>query len=697
MHGIKWKWSAAAIMLVITGCGDTDYDKLEPREGDANTVDCVDCGDWEIGESGDDPVEVEESPNSDEQQGGSENQNPPQQPESSTDPVAVQGPCMPEAVARDGERIPTPPEEALAASCPLEKEVRTNGATWLTSEVVTDWEWDGNTLEKSIAESDGSSTYTSFEFDASREHILRIEKREDRIYSSTFSDTYYDYVWEFDERGRTTYQHLEYGELHGSQEEFVGTSGFHQEWEGDRLVRRGHPDNPSEYEWKYDEAGRLIEVSRTPNVVDQAIDRAVWSYRGDDPVQVERYVDGVLVQRQQWEYDEERALVGRQFEAEARGLDGEIEDGANTASRPLDSYELVVPSARLEYEPTTDPWAASNAHLHSDAGDDCYRLPTTMHHGYPVDENAYHLGLAAEDEITAEIRAGYGHEGYYYGYGQVNWYGHVGIGTAWSEMFRHGGRPVGSALTTIAYDDEGRMIEETVEFSARTRDDERAITMREREFGASGLLHDQLTVESGDELASAELLFDRDDTGRIFERRRMVEGELVSQARWSYGGSDAAVEIQVEAAPEQVFPFSDPFEYYSPHPQPDFLLEDVTEEMEHTLTLLREFDQQGREVFYGGQLHQGTHWHAAVETTWGEHGKLEEIDRYNLESGREMRTVWEYDEAGRMIRKAEYDTEGQEIDETWFEYDEAGRLVEKLEEKRGELYVHKEWEYACSN
>lgn len=358
-------------------------------------------------------------------------------------------------------------------------------------------------------------------------------------------------------------------------------------WNGDRLERRVYiqrirrEDVRLEAEWTYDADGRLTEV--TTKADDVPVARSVWSYENGQPASVDRRIGGISIERQSWEYDR-HGLAARHVETGPEHADVTVPEELRRLSRHTvhvhDSYARAVahPPA-MSYE---NPAINSNIHLEDVESGDCVELPSAPGgHGYPLDENAYHLGLDA-DHDNIGLTYDYGYAGYMPG----KWYGHLGVATAWpSENYIYGwrGHEVEAGLE---YDEEGRMVRERIEFRPSVND-ETVVVERTRSFASIGLVADQIDVVSGSKSGTAELRFDRNEGGDLLSRTRYRNDELVAVQDWSYGDDGVAERLDVYLEKIENVDGT-PAYYYGVNPSPDVLLYDTTSTMFHAVTYVRE-------------------------------------------------------------------------------------------------------------
>lgn len=656
-----------ALSLVVTiGCGAIDEPTgTSDADGDQSS-DCADCTDWNVEEKSEEPEE----------------------PEELTEGL---GACHPEAVEWSGTEIPEIPAGVHDESCPLEEQIDESDVSWERDEVITRWQWEGSRLEKTERHEGQPAVETTFEFDDGHQQLHRIERRHEYINPQAFAD-FSHRVWEFDNE-QLVYFRKDFGDIEDEGDEVFQWREINQEWNGDRLVRRTEDDkyrnsDPShvEYEWTYDDAGRLVEATRI-NDEDQQ-DRTTWTYDDNMPVEVERFIEDIPVERQSWEFDDDEILRSRHIAVDPEGLDGEsLDSDANRSPATLDTYPLNRLDDPGIYQELTDPWEYSNAHRR--AGDDeCFRLPTTAGHGYPIDELDYRMTFIDDGDLSDVVRHGYGIDGPTYASGpaQPKWYGHVGAGTAWNRV----NSPRNFLTFDITYDDRGRMIDEEMAFEKREGDAELVTVERTREFASGNLEQDAVTVESDDESLDATLHFARDDDGNLTERTRTVGGETVSRQQWSYDDG-IAVDLEVEAV------FYDSGNYWlTYYPMVDQLLDDHETTTDTGLMVTRVLDDEQRVVFRDEEAPRHDR-RAGVETTWSEDGKTEEIS--SIESGNTDnvdRTIWEYDDKGRVIREAiDYGDDGTFGRDTRYDFDESDRLIEKAHFQHGTLHNRMTRHYAC--
>ncbi len=676
-------WLAIVVVAVfLYACGEID----EGGPGIEGESACPGCTDWQF-----DDEEQEEHNDERPEVGDGDSEEP-------REVVRGLAPCAPEAVVTSRDLIPEIPEEVTSSSCPLEREVFTSYSTHNPGETAVSWNWDGDELER-VERKDGLVIRrANFRLDDQGE-VQSIDQRQIYTHPSGVHN-YYDDISEFDEQGRLLRQESTYGELWSGGESVERESELTQKWEGESLVERTEVSVSStgereiRWRWDYDEQGRLVEINY--GATGQSDERALWSYEGGLPAQVSRFVDGALVERQSWEFEEGQLLTRR---VELGELISDVsEDGELSSRTPtvLDSYALQTAQDGWGYYDynggRTSPWSGANAHLEATTASDCYELPTTLGHGYPEDEGHYFLGIS--DEVAPEygLEFSYGFQGYYYGFGNPAWYGHLGVGTAWptANFSRERGVDV-----TIIYDETGQMVSESMSYlpwqSADGEEREVVNVSRVREFQGVRLLRDEIEVEKGGEIAGAALHFERDERGRLVRRERSREDEYVSHQEWNY---EDGVESHVYA-PLNEGAVGESVYYSVSLPEPGELVDWDDEGTEHTLTMQRSTDDRGREVrYFEDRLREVSK--NERNSNWGEQGKIEETVYRGQELERASHTYWEYHESGEILRRS-VDSGGDDVInyETRYVRDESGRVLERIEKAGGELRNRETREFSC--
>ena len=680
----RMNWMAILVVAVfLYACGEIDEGGPEV-DGESN---CPGCTDWQFDD------EEQEEHNEERPEGGDGDSDEPRE--------IVRGlaPCAPKAVVHSEDRIPVIPEEVTSSVCPLEREVITSYSTYSPGETAVNWNWNGDELER-VERKDGRVVgRTIFRFDEAGGEVQSIDRR--MIYTH-FSGVhnYYDDHWEFDEQGRLLRHESAYGEVWSGSETVERESELTQKWEGELLVERRSVnvseswESDSHWRFDYDEQGRLVEINY--ETTGQPDERALWSYEGGLPAQVSRFVDGVLVERQSWEFAEGQLLTRRVELGELLADLNEDDELYWRTPAVLDSYALQTTQDGWGYYGynggRTSPWSGANAHLEATTESDCYDLPTTLGHGYPEDEGHYFLGIS--DEVTPEygLEHSYGFRGYYYGYGNPAWYGHLGVGTAWptANFSRERGVDV-----TVVYDKAGQMISESMSYIPweNTEEVEVVNVYRVREFQDSRLLLDEIEVEKGGETVRAALHFERDDRDRLVRRERSRDDEYVSHQEWSY--EDGAVVESLVHAPLNEGRVGESVYYSVSLPEPGELVGWEDEGTEHTLTMQRSLDERGREVrYHEDRFREGSKMER--RSTWGEHGKIEETVSQGPELEYKRHTYWEYHESGEVLRRS-LDHDGDDVinSETRYVRDESGLALERIEESGGEIRNHETREFSC--
>ncbi len=584
-------------------------------------------------------------------------------------------PCAPRAVGLRVDNVPELPAEVVDGHCPLEQKSYDNDGDG-ESERVTRWTRHGDMIEQVIEDRGGVWKETTFEVDAAGE-LSRVHQRQYNLY---YGAGHMDQEWTFDGRGRLT----SYTKQRWLEEDGVdilqSAHQIDQTWRDGRLVARtedrsyGERDTRKAYEWRYDERGQLAEalVNASPSGASQ---RSVWTYEDGRPVAVERSLDEVTTVRHEWQYHDGGVVAAHDVEYGPHGLGESAADIYATSADVVDTYH--TPSPYVLYSPYSQvrsPWRAANPQV--DAQRECYTLPSSAGHGYPHDEPAYRLGWA---EATEGIRfsSSYGSHGYAYGYGEPLWYGHAGVGTPWPAG-QYGANGVLTAQ--LEYDARGRMVGETLNLAPYASDGAEAGSQqgvpeptrieRRRRFGETGLLDDQITVETVEETHERRLSFERSPEGHILQRELLGEDGRLAFQTWAYDRESRVTGHGVHIAEhDQQYRMT----------LPDLLRADF-EEPAHTGSYERRFDERGRVEFVGAEEHRDTTQFTEITIDHGEHGPLEETRTYSSENGESAsRTTYGYDDAGRKVsERRDYDGDGTIDAATDYVY-EGDRLVEVIE------------------
>lgn len=672
----------------LLACGPLDEDAPEFQDEIPSESPCTDCGEWSVDEEESDPASPPE-----EQDAQPEPAEPAPEPKSA---------CQPQAIAVSAERLPEIPDEVRSDSCPLESEKTHQVITYGDDQLIdVEWEWDGTELLRVEEHAGVEAGRTNYVFDDNLERLERVEHRQNILYAHPVPGES-DFVlrsWEFDDKERLlSFEEERWSEWWDSVE-LIASESVEQSWDGERLIGRteinSHDDERvTELSWNYDDAGRLIEV--TEQVDGEVLSRSVWTYEGDKPSSVERFVNEISVERQNWNY-EDKALASRQIEVASTGLDGELD--APYMSSHVDAHDSYTARALRRNEwgfsEVKNAWYDANTHLHVEEGADCYVLPTSVGHGYPDDEASYHLGWSDTGEDPENIGFAYGYAGYAYGYGNHSWYGHLGIASEWPNSGHHSS----FARSEMTYDEQGQMVNEKLVFSTWQHDSTVTVE-RDRMMGSAGVERDRIAVHdeegaSGD----AELRFERNDQGLLTARERFRNGEPVSHQHWSYDEDGNVIELDVFT--EFLNQDDELYAYYgsSAHPSPAALFEEQDTTDAYVITYIQEFDEQGQKT-YLGQLSRddeespSTVVSGETETfiQWGEFGKTEKITKWH--GGITSISAWEYDDRGELKRETlDNGGDGEINRESRYFHDDQGRLIEEITTGYSESHIQRS--YAC--
>ena len=265
--------------------------------------------------------------------------------------------------------------------------------------------------------------------------------------------------------------------------------------------------------WNYDGDGQM--VGATYQRADQALYSAVFEYDEEGRVvAIERSKDGLRFLFQTWNFESGR-LVSRNSAMEG----GVYYEGA-------DSF---LPHIRDGYSSHWD-----DASMKKGRGG-CDQVPTSLWHGYPESDEVYILGWK-RDDIPSSIGFGYGYDGFGFSYGDYSWMGHGGIATSYESARMMEATDV---ETTITYNAQGKMIEETVESSAAWGEEiSSAVITRLRTFEDDLMVEDSITAESNSgemvQFENQSLSFVYDESGMLIERSAEDAGVTTNQTTWTY-------------------------------------------------------------------------------------------------------------------------------------------------------------------
>ena len=648
----------AVVAATLSACGGALESQPDPDGSDDTAAGCEDCQPkWGI---------VDEEQPTPAESGTDDEQGPALEPGEISRALL---PCGPQAQAFEPVHLPELPEDALDPHCPLEQQ--TIGVHGQSERLIT-YRWEGTTLVHEEVEGDDWRITTEFDFDDDLEQVRTIERHIRTVFSYA-APRERDSRWEFDSQGQLTFKSTTVYDGDGPHRSLVQTDYVEQTWEGDRLVHRVKTvDRPyfvtsTETRWTYDGAGRLQEVLHDRGGDRQT--RSVWTWEGDRPAEVQRFVEDELTEHQVWGWDDHglrsRTLrLNGDFD-EIWGIHEDLRDHDNYAISMLDFGHGMSGSY-----PTA--WAGANAHRQLEDGADCFGLPSAVGHGYPYDEDAYHLGWSGnpDEDLIHGIGFDYQYNGYAYGYGDQSWYGHQGISSSWPLPDYHSI----TAEFSISYDEAGRMVRE--ELSYREREDEVVDVVRQRDFNAHGLVRDHVEVALDGDRATGTLHFERDDQGLLLKRWRARQGEAVAQQQWTY--DDAHRPTSLAIVIEDITHLGEHgYYYHGVNPTPAHLLLEVDSSPLESRRHARTFDDQGRitqSAVYdpGAQqpahqtvIHHGPHGPEEALATWGSstHGH---------------QTTYGYDDQGRLIEERRLNLDsGQNISTRTFSYDDRDRVVEE--------------------
>jgi YD repeat-containing protein len=388
-------------------------------------------------------------------------------------------------------------------------------------------------------------------------------------------------------------------------------------------VERAGEDGPisRNFEWQYDDRDRLVSaeaVDHSTAEFERAFS-AEYGYNSEDRLtQLTRFVSGVEVEHQTWEWEGDR-LTARTYRSPGLAELAETHGG--------ESWEWAYPGGLDTYERTLTDWTSNpwSSAVPIERGD-CEMLPQGPGHGYPAAEIEYDLTWSM-DQRPSGIGFAYGNDSYGWNYGDLAWFGHAGLGSSWL------GAPMLSGdfevLARVEYDDEGRMIREFAETRGPTGS---LGSERTRTFEASGLAADHVIFRFEEEVTERTLLFERDALGEL-TRRVLLEGDdPLAEQRWTRDSAGRTVGVEVD-----------------PHSG-----------LQPTV-----FDAFGQPSGFGTMEAPGGSWQWAYD----------EVDRVVRRSSGESEQTLAYDGEGRLV-----EVTGTFDNSVWpmrHEYDDAGRLTEE--------------------
>lgn len=621
------------------------------------------------------------------------------EPDGSDEPGEALRPCAPTAMVSGQFALPLLPDEIRAGACPLERELTTLFGPFATPERELTWEYNDGTWQREERVGGALKVRTRFELADDGEQLARVEQRHAGYSDITGHSSISEDIWELDAQGHVV-RHVNRS-LDGALGEEALTSEHEitQTFRDGRLVRRHEQSNTTsspnavDISWRYDDAGRLLEALQMAGARE---DRAVWEYDGDLPVGVSRYISGRLVERMSWAFEDGR-LVSRQAMVGV-DLDGEVGGATGQLPKPvvLDSYMLRSTHHHWDSSAirTLTPWSGANAHLNAGEDARCYPLPTSLGHGYPEDEKNYFIGQSPEELPEDGMEYAYGYQRNFMGLERPIWYGHMGVGSIWLAPSFELQQQIQS---TVHYDDTGRMVAEWMEQSFQDPQVDAMIVARTRDFEGSNLLYDAIEVTSGVDVIRSALHFERNAAGVLLRRERTRNDMPMEFQTWRYDANNAVLATELYSALDASATPDAPHRYFAmelgalfqtPPAQPPAYI----------LGVEREVDASGREVFYRDDRLLEAH-ELARQTTWGEHGMLEQSVRTTqsaIDFERYWRTTWEYDASGRLLRTSFDENGDADFErETIYTRDEAGREVERVERSNGAVMSRVTREYRC--
>jgi hypothetical protein len=356
------------------------------------------------------------------------------------------------------------------------------------------------------------------------------------FYASSFGSTWY----RLNDHGELDWKYAASMPTRNSEEDEWTVLVKEQAWDGDRLLSRTERDGEDgpilrEFVWSYDARNNLVGAQATDvSVPDfERTFSAVYDYDElNRLVSLERFVRGVSVERQTWEWDESGLSV-RTFET--RGLQRIAEENGGDAwqwSYPggLDDFE-VLPAAS-----SGDPWAQAVGAER----EDCTVPAHGLGHGYPEGEPEYDLTWSA-DQRPSGVGFAYGSDTYGWFYGDQAWFGHFGLGSTWAPMNWDAQEQTVSGR--VEYNEAGNMVAESFRFESSLGE---LSATRSREFAQAGMTSDRATFVVGEVSVERVLRFDRTDTGGLLARELLEGDSVLARQTWQRDDDDNALEFTVE-------------------------------------------------------------------------------------------------------------------------------------------------------
>ncbi len=332
-------------------------------------------------------------------------------------------------------------------------------------------------------------------------------------------------TWYFDDQE----QMVEY--TSGSTSGGVETYQVLQTFEGEHLVlrRQYRGASVSEIHWEYEDDRLVRAMAGAPEDPSWEVE---YRYESGQPVEIERRFHGDLRQRQSWQWDQDGRLLSRSNWVNAT-------ENIRTGIDTYESLQLDVWYAG--YGP--DPFEGSL--FVADHERECMQPPVTVSHGYPMDENAYHIGWPGQihsDHFT--IAFVYQGRGMYYTSGIEQWFGHDGAGFIWpGAMWVNG-----VFETTLDYDSAQRMVSEEVHFESAGEIyyvDDHFSMLRARTFSGQQLVEDWVRLSPGEDEYERSIFFEHDSHGRLVVRELVDDDEVFSRQEWTFDDEGRATELAV--------------------------------------------------------------------------------------------------------------------------------------------------------
>lgn len=567
--------------------------------------------------------------------------------------------CLPQAVAYDLEsQIPAFPAELIDTLCsaPTTPITTHDGGTALTFS----YNPETRTVTRASVRASATST-TTFTLDEDGQPRTIVSEGGGGFYGAG--------------AGRTEYRLNAEGQLVYK----LSYDGFsplvlekEQRWDGDRLlerIERDGPDGPTlrHWTWTYDTSGRLILASLNDFTRERS-QSAAWTYTDSGlPESVTRSVNDTPVITETWDWSQDDALLGRSYAVVGTHMLNPDDPESMAYIQGLDTLELQ-PEDYM-----SDPWASA---VSIDTGA-CRTLPHGPGHGYPNADGVFTLGAELEQRPSG-LGFAYGYNGYGWNYGDLSWYGHLGIGTMWPG--RDGYQRHASLHFEVRYDAHGRMISESI---LRTLADASTDSVqRHRTYDAHGVATDTLSLDE----TTYTLTFDRDTSGNLVRRDARLNNTLFQHQTWSYDGAGQMLgfELFVDATLE---PAEGPdFEALIQSWHSDSLLAP-----EHpSYAAFYAYDDQGR-VIERGVLDASNRHETLVYDD--QDRVIERTGSFNQDHHGGT-THFTFDNEGRLLESC--NASGESTTCTTHTFDDLGRLLQSQHQRDTQISVFEQRAYLCA-